>query len=83
MVKDCTVDGLATLSLRNKFRAGDQVELVGPDTRPLSFIAPEMRDADGQPLLEPKTPQMVFQMQLSHPVPPMSFIRHAVDLSGK
>lgn len=83
VVKDCTVDGLATLSLRNKFRAGDQVELVGPDTRPLSFIAPEMRDADGQPLLEPKTPQMVFQMQLSHPVPPMSFIRHAVDLSGK
>ncbi len=83
VVKDCTVDGLATLSLRNKFRAGDQVELVGPDTRPLSFIAPEMRDADGQPLLEPKTPQMVFQMQLPHPVPPMSFIRHAVDLSGK
>ena len=83
VVKDCTVDGLATLSLRNKVRAGDQVELVGPDTRPLSFIAPEMRDADGQPLLEPKTPQMVFQMQLPHPVPPMSFIRHAVDLSGK
>ena len=83
VVKDCTVDGLATLSLRNKFRVGDQVELVGPDTRPLSFIAPEMRDADGQPLLEPKTPQMVFQMQLPHPVPPMSFIRHAVDLSGK
>lgn len=83
VVKDCTVDGLATLSLRNKFRAGDRVELVGPDTRPLSFIAPEMRDADGQPLLEPKTPQMVFQMQLPHPVPPMSFIRHAVDLSGK
>ena len=83
VVKDCTVDGLATLSLRNKFRAGDQVELVGPDTRPLSFIAPEMCDADGQPLLEPKTPQMVFQMPLPHPVPPMSFIRHAVDLSGK
>lgn len=83
VVTDCTVDGLATLSLRNKFRAGDQVELVGPDTRPLSFTAPEMRDADGQPLLEPKTPQMVFQMQLPHPVPPMSFIRHAVDLSGR
>ena len=83
VVTDCTVDGLATLSLRNKFRAGDQVELVGPDIRPLSFTAPEMRDADGQPLLEPKTPQMVFQMQLPHPVPPMSFIRHAVDLSGR
>ena len=30
IVQDCTADGLATLSLRNKFKAGDQVELVGP-----------------------------------------------------
>ncbi len=83
VVTDCTADGLATLSLRNKFRAGDQVELVGPDTRPFTVTAPEMTDADGLPLLEPKTPQMVFRMQLPRPVPPMSFVRHAVDLSGK
>ena len=35
------------------------------------------------PLTEPKTPQMVFTMQLPHPVPPMSFVRHAVDLGGR
>ena len=44
---DCTPDGLATLSLRNKFAAGDVVEIVGPDTRPFSVTVPVMQDADG------------------------------------
>ena len=83
VVTGCTPEGLATLSLRNKFRTGDTVEVVGPDTRPFSLTVPEMTDADGLPLFEPKTPQMTFTMPLSRPVPPMSFIRHAVDLSGK
>ena len=83
VVTDCTPEGLATLSLRNKFRTGDTVEVVGPDTRPFSLTVPEMADADGLPLFEPKTPQMTFTMPLPRPVPPMSFIRHAVELSGK
>ena len=83
VVTGCTPEGLATLSLRNKFRTGDTVEVVGPDTRPFSLTVPEMTDADGLPLFEPKTPQMTFTMPLPRPVPPMSFIRHAVDLSGK
>ena len=58
VVMGCTPEGLATLSLRNKFACGDQVEVVGPDTKP-------------------------FTMQLPHPVPPMSFVRHAVDLGGR
>ncbi len=83
VVTGCTPEGLATLSLRNKFRTGDTVEVVGPDTRPFSLTVPEMTDADGLPLFEPKTPQMTFTMSLPRSVPPMSFIRHAVDLSGK
>lgn len=83
VVTDCTPEGLATLSLRNKFAAGDRVEVVGPDTKPFSMTAPMMTDAEGLLLAEPKTPQMVFTMQLPRPVPPMSFIRHAVDLGGK
>ena len=82
VVTDCTPEGLATLSLRNKFAAGDAVEVVGPDTKPFSMTAPMMTDAEGLPLAEPKTPQMVFTMQLPRPVPPMSFIRHAVALGG-
>ena len=69
--------------LRNKFRAGDALEIVGPDTRPFALTAPVMYDADGAPLEEPRTPQMVFRMQLPHPVPPYSLVRHSVDLSGR
>ncbi len=43
LVLDCGSDGMATMSLRNKFAAGDTVELVGPDTRPFSFQAPVMQ----------------------------------------
>ena len=83
VVTGCTPEGLAILSLRNKFAAGDAVEVVGPDTKPFTMTAPMMTDSQGLTLTEPKTPQMVFTMQLPHPVPPMSFVRHAVDLGGR
>ena len=83
VVTGCDANGLATLSLRNKFAAGDELEVVGPDTRPFTITAPVMTDCDGLSLREPKTPQMVFTMQLPGPVPPLSFLRHAVELSAK
>lgn len=83
VVTDCTPDGVATMSLRNKFAAGDTVEIVGPDTKPFTITVPAMRGPEGKVLLEPKTPQMTFTMELPQAVPPMSFIRHAVELSGK
>ena len=79
----CDAHGLATLSLRNKFAAGDTVEVVGPDLRPFSMTAPPMEDAEGALLTEPRNPQMVFRMQLPRPVPAWSIVRHAVELSGK
>ena len=75
VVEDCTNDGLATLSLRNKFRAGDTMEVVGPDLPGLPFIVPEMTDMEGNPLTEPRKPQMQFKMQLPKTVPPLSLLR--------
>ncbi len=83
VVTDCDAEGNATLSLRNKFAAGDTVEIVGPDVKPFSITVPMMTDVDGEPLAEPKTPQMVFRMKLPQAVPAMSFVRHAVELSAK
>ena len=83
VVTDCDEHGLATLSLRNKFRAGDELELVGPDTRPFALEAAPMRDETGELTDEIRTPQAVFQMQLPRPVPPYSLLRRAVDLSAK
>ena len=75
VVTDCDALGNATLSLRNKFAAGDTIEVVGPNTAAMSFEVPVMTDADGFELREPKNPQMVFKMKLPHPVPPLSFLR--------
>ena len=83
LVTACDEEGNATLSLRNKFRAGDVVELVGPDLRPFSMTVPQMLDAEGQPLDEPRNPQMTFHMKLPRPVPPFTVVRHAVELSAK
>ena len=83
IVESCDENGLAQCSLRNKFTAGEELEAVGPDTRPFAFAAPNMRDADGNELTEVRTPQMKFTMQLPQPVPTMSILRKAVDLSAK
>ena len=83
VVESCTPEGLATLSLRNKFSAGDTVEVVGPDSKPFSMVVPPMEDLEGNALLEPKTPQSRFTMWLPRPVPPLSFVRHAVALSAQ
>ena len=83
LVTECDSEGNATLSLRNKFRTGDTVELVGPDLRPFAMTVPVMTDGEGAPLEEPRTPQMTFHMKLPRPVPPMTLVRHAVELSAK
>ena len=83
LITDCDGQGNATLSLRNKFRAGDTVEVVGPDTRPFALTGPEMTDADGAPLTEPRTPGSVFHMKLPRPVPAWSLLRRQADLSAK
>lgn len=83
IVLDCDDSGMATLSLRNKFHTGDDLELVGPDLRPFTMEAPVMKDEEGYDLEEPRTPQMVFRMQLPCRVPAYSMIRRAVELSAK
>ena len=81
IVLSCDENGMAELSLRNKFAQGDTVELVGPDLRPFQMTVPLMEDAEGLPLREPRNPQMRFRMQLPQAVPACSIVRHAVDLS--
>mgnify|MGYP000242378229 CR=1 FL=1 len=83
VVERCDAQGNAVLSLRNKFSVGDTVELVGPDLRPFQWEVTPMEDMDGVPLSEPRTPQMRFRAKLPKQVPPLSFVRHAVELSGR
>ena len=82
-VESCDENGRALCSLNNKFHAGDALEVVGPDTRPFPIIAQDLATVDGEALEEPRTPQMLFTMQLPQPVPAHSLIRRSVDLSAK
>ncbi|MBR4544986.1 MAG: U32 family peptidase [Oscillibacter sp.] len=79
LVTDCDGDGNAVLSLRNKFRVGDAVEVVAPGVRPYPLTVPDtITDADGVALSEPRTPQMTFHMRFPHRVPPFSMLRRYV-----
>ena len=82
-VESCDENGIAVCSLNNKFKTGDLLEVVGPDTRPFSITAADMADMEGNALDEARTPQMKFIMKLPKPVPAMSMIRRSVDLSAK
>ena len=83
IVESCDEKGLALCSLRNKFKKGDALEVVGPDTKPFAITAGTMTDLEGNSLEEPRTPQMQFYMQLDKQVPPLTLLRRSVDLSAK
>ena len=82
-VESCDENGVATCSLNNKFKVGDELEVVGPDTRPFPITAQDIKNVEGDSIDEPRTPQMVFTMQLPKQVPAHSLIRRSVDLSAK
>ena len=82
-IEECDENGVALCSLNNKFRAGDVLEVVGPDLRPFEVIPENMTDMEGNPLEEPRTPQMKFRLPMPKQVPAHSILRRSVDLSAK
>ena len=83
IVESCDKNGMALCSLRNKFNAQEEIEVVGPDTKPFPITPEEMKDLEGNVLEEPRKPEMQFYLQLPKVVPPLSIIRKKVDLSPK
>ena len=83
IVESCDENGVALCSLRNKFAQGDELEAVGPDFAPYAFTVGHMTDLEGNLLTEPRTPQMQFYLRLGRQVPPLTILRHTVDLSAK
>lgn len=75
IVTSCAPDGRALLSLRNKFRRGETLELVGPGINPTSFSADDLADESGSPLEEARIPQMPLRLTLPCQVPPLSILR--------
>ncbi len=78
IVTSCTPEGKALCSLRNKFRRGEALELVGPGLAPVPFTAEGLEDENGLPIEEARAPQMPFLLRLPCQAPPLSIIRKKV-----
>ena len=79
IVTSCGSDGRAVCSLRNKFRRGDTLELVGPGIRPVSFEVEDLMDGDGFPIDEARIPQMALRLSLPCQASPLSILRKQVE----
>ena len=79
MVTSCAPNGQAVCSLRNKFRRGETLELVGPGIRPVSFVMEALTDGNGFPLDEARTPQMALRLTLPCQASPLSILRKQVE----
>ena len=80
-VQSCDGEGNAVLTLNNKFKVGDTLELVGPDVRPTALTVDGLWDEEGTPVDEVRKPQMKFKMKLPCPVPSLSLLRRQADLT--
>ena len=81
-VVSCDGEGNAVLTLNNKFKVGDQLELVGPDVRPQALTVEALWDGEGLSVDEVRRPQMVFRMKLPRQAPPLSLLRRQASLGS-
>ena len=72
--------GRTLLTQRNKFEAGDALELVTRDREPVSFIAADIRDEEGTSLQTVPHPLQRFTMPLPAPAEPLSIVRRKTDI---
>ena len=75
VVESCETDGTAILTQRNRFFPGDPLELMNPETLPVSFAPEHIYDLDGNELPDTRRAMMRFRMKLPQQVPPYTIIR--------
>ena len=75
VVDSCDEQGNAVLTQRNKFYAGDELELVTPSTRPEKIVLEHMFNADGEEIPDTRHAAMKIHTKLPHQVPRLSVLR--------
>ena len=75
VVESCDDDGNAVLTQRNKFSAGDKLELLMPGAAPIPFAAVGLRDEEGAELGDTRHPMMVLRMILPCKAAQYSIVR--------
>ena len=75
VVERCDAEGNAVLTQRNKFFAGDELELLTPSETPCSFTVGEMRNADGEMIADTRRAMMEIRLRLPIQATPGSLLR--------
>ena len=75
VVDSCDDELNSDLTQRNKFYAGDELELVTPGGRPIKFTAEKIYAPDGSELADTARAMMKFKMKLPAFAPEYSIIR--------
>lgn len=74
VVTGCT-DGFLTLSERNRFSAGEVLELVLPGQKPVPIQADELFDREGNPIDTANHPEMTVRLRFDGAAPAGAFLR--------
>ncbi len=75
VVENCDDSGNATLSQRNKFYRGDELELLIPGETPLKFTVEKMFNAEGEEIEDTRHAMMEIRMKLPVYAPKYSIVR--------
>ncbi|NLA87001.1 MAG: U32 family peptidase [Clostridiales bacterium] len=75
IVESCDDHGYAVLTQRNKFYTGDTLELLIPGSAPVSFVASEIKNAEGVSIDATPHPMMELRMRLPMGAPKYSIVR--------
>ena len=75
VVRDVLPGGRIRFEARNKIRVGDRVEILSPESLGLSFIAADIRSADGVPESAAARPSELYEMDCGQPVAPGDLLR--------
>lgn len=75
VVERCDENGNALLTQRNKFTSGDELELLCPGQKPVSFTASSLRNEEGESIPDTRRAMMLFQMSLPIYAPVGSLVR--------
>lgn len=67
--------GVLQASQRNRFFAGDEVELLQPGVEPLKLRAEDLRNENGEPIDAVPHATMAFSMRCPMPAVPGSLLR--------
>ena len=79
VVESCNEQGSALLSQRNKIYPGDPLELLLPESKPISFSAPALFDEEGNSIPDTRRAMMRFRMQLPLIAPAGTIVRKLLE----